>query len=446
MGYILVVDTPVFQRMSDRGRRSGVAEVAVFFPNQSDWGDFRRGIQVCLDRGLARRVDDTGDAMVVETPQQKRRVRFAFHDVRGVQRTKDAVGRLASRPSPPIALVGSNNTVLTVALAEALRDTAGDGAKTSPVLLVPWASTVLVDPPEPNDGPVSLLAIDPGRTFRFCPNNQIQADMVVRCLLDQTPPMAPARAYILEDRHDAYSADLSASFQRAINRMAPEAVVIQNPIALAFSGVSPLFAAPSTAELELAGKIWASAGNPLGDGTTWVVLPVQGGPARRMIAALRAKAPFSLGPGEAPLRVVVGDGLGLKSLSDMAGTLSFSVFCVSSASLPEPRGVAGGVPADDAQIPAEIVSALVHCLDSPSVLDATGLRAALATLHVPAGDRAAMGRPIDFGKSGEREGVGLGHVMSIRPGMAEVYATARVEAGGWSRPVHVRPGEDSPPP
>ncbi|MEJ7640053.1 MAG: hypothetical protein WKF75_19330 [Singulisphaera sp.] len=228
--------------------------------------------------------------------------------------------------------------------------------------------------------------------------------------------------------------------------MVPQAVVIQNPNALAFSGVSPPFVAPSPAELELAGKIWGHASAPPGDQTTWVVLPVQGDPARRMIAALRSRAPFNLGPGDGPLRVVVGDGIGLKSLSDMVGTLSFPVFCVSSASLPDPSGVAGGVPADGAQIPAEIVSALVHCLDASRVLDATALRVALAALRIPAGDRAAMGRPLDFGRSGEREGVGLGHVMFIRPGLAEVHAMARVESGGWSRPVPVRPGEDAPPP
>ena len=215
---------------------------------------------------------------------------------------------------------------------------------------------------------------------------------------------------------------------------------------LAFSGVSPPFVAPSPAELELAGKIWERANAPPGDQTTWVVLPVQGDPARRMIAALRARAPFNLGPGDGPLRVVVGDGIGLKSLSDMAGTLPFPVWCVSSASLPDPSGAAGGVPADDAQIPAEIVSALVRCLDSPRVLDATALRGALAALHIPAGDRAAMGRPLDFGRSGEREGVGLGHVMFIRPGLAEVYAMARVESGRWSPPVPVRPAEGSTPP
>ena len=221
--------TPASRPGRTWGRPSSVVEVAVFFPNQADWVDFRRGIQACLDRGLARRVEDTGDAMVVETPRQKRRIRFALHDVRGVQMTKEAVGRLVSRSPPPIALVGSSNTVLTVALAEALRDSAGDEAEKGPVLLVPWASSVLVDPPEPDDGPVPLLGIDPGRTFRFCPNNQGQADLVVRCLLDQDPPPTPARAFILEDRHDAYSADLAECFQRSINRMAPKAVVIQDP-------------------------------------------------------------------------------------------------------------------------------------------------------------------------------------------------------------------------
>jgi hypothetical protein len=161
-----------------------------------------------------------------------------------------------------------------------------------------------------------------------------------------------------------------------------------------------------------------------------------------MIAALRARAPFNLGRKDGPLRVVVGDGIGLKSLSVLAGTLPFPVWCVSSASLPD----AGGVPADDAQIPAEIVSALVHCLDLPDVSDGTALRGALASLHISAGDRAAMGRPIDFGRSGEREGAGLGHVMYIRPGEVEVQAMARVEPGRWSRPVPVRPVEGPTPP
>ena len=446
MAYILAFDNLVFPSWKDWGRRSGVYEVAVFFPSQTDWVGFRRGIQVCQDRGLARRIDDTGDSMVVETTRQKRRIRFAFHDVRGVQVTKKAVDRLVSNSPPPIALVGSNNTVLTVALAEALRDSAEDEAEDGPVLLVPWASSVLVDSPEPEGLPVPLLGIDPGRTFRFCPNNQVQADLVVRCLLEQDPPLTPARAFILVDRHDAYSADLAECFQRSIDRTDSKAEVIQDRKTLAFSGMSHPFVPPTTAELELARKIWGRATATPNDQTTWVVLPVQGDPARRMIAALHVKAPFNLGPGDGPLRVVVGDGIGLKSLSELAaGKLSFPIFCVSSASLPDPGGAAGGVPADGAQIPAEIVSALIHCLDSPRVLDATALRVALATLHIPAGDRAAMGRPIDFGRSGEREGMGLGHVMSIRPGSAEVHAMARVESGKWSQPVPVRPAEVSTP-
>ena len=63
MGYVLVFDNPVFPPWPIEGRSSSVVEVAVFFPNQSDWVDFRRGIRECLDRGLALRVEDTGDAM-----------------------------------------------------------------------------------------------------------------------------------------------------------------------------------------------------------------------------------------------------------------------------------------------------------------------------------------------------------------------------------------------
>ena len=44
MVYMLAMDTPGLPTWPAWGRPSGVAEVAVFFPNQADWGDFRRGI------------------------------------------------------------------------------------------------------------------------------------------------------------------------------------------------------------------------------------------------------------------------------------------------------------------------------------------------------------------------------------------------------------------
>ena len=183
--------------------------------------------------------------MVLETPRQKRRIRFALHDVRGVQMTKEAVRRLAAETPPPIALVGSSNTVLTVALAEALRDSAGDEAEKRPGPARPLGVVGPGRLPRARRrGRSPCSASTPAGPSASARTTRARPIWSSAACSTRTRQPTPARAFILEDRHDAYSADLAESFQRAINRMAPKAVVIQDRNALAFSGVSPPFVGP----------------------------------------------------------------------------------------------------------------------------------------------------------------------------------------------------------
>lgn len=450
VGGIVLAVLMVYTVALDRGRSShrpgagsalDAIDVAAVFPAREYWTEFRSGIDACAGRGLVRIAEDGDDSVVVETSTHRRRVRFAFHDVRGLRETREAVAMLTRRPAPPVALVGSSNTMLTAALADALRGAAGPDAKDGPVLLVPWASAVLVERVEPGAGPVALLDIEPGRTFRFCPNNQREADLVVRALAEHDAGTTLGRAYIIEDHHDPYSVDLADCFQRAIERVAPGAEVVDHADTLDFTGMSDGTDLPRPSEDALAETIWREAAQ-LPDGRAlWVVLPLQDQPANRMLLALRRQA---RGPGPGPLRVVCGDGLSLGTLVALAGKPPFPVWCASfDTPTTLKRGVVAAATAQ-LQIPAEIVSALVHCLDRPAGRGVTtaGLRQALRSLQIAAGDRAGLGRSIAFTPTGERRGDDLGHVLMIRPGATSIFAVPRQASGRLAAPVAVWPGPD----
>jgi hypothetical protein len=427
-----------------RGATSaGVAEVAVVFPERVYWVEFRQGVLACVRRKIARLVEEGDDALLVETPRYGRRLRFSFHEARGLRETRDEVGRLIASPAPPVAVVGSSNTVLTAALADALRATGGAEGNHGPVLLIPWATSDLVERAEPDAGPVALLDIDPGRTFRFCPNNQRQADLVARCLADHDAGATLERAYIIEDRHDPYSVDLSSCFHRVIERIAPRAELIDHADSLEYSGIAGLAGMPGPSEEALAEKIWHAAEKDPAGRTTWVVLPLQEAPAQRILLALgrhrRAEQPRD----RCPLRVLCGDAIGLKVLAPWAGKLPFPIWGVSFDALPGPDAgrLPGGTLATNVQLHAEIVSAVVRCLDLPPgrPIAADALRAALASLSIKADEPGALGRSIAFTKAGERGGDDLGHVLLVRPDRDEVDALTRGGSGRWNAAVPVRP-------
>ena len=416
-------------------RRPGAvaAEVAVFFPDRADWSDFRHAVAACVARGLAKGPEESEGSIVVGTPRLGRRVRFTWDGTRGVGEARAEVGRLARLAIPPVAVVGSSTTVLTAALADSLREAGPSG----PVLLLPWATASRAS----GDGP-RLLEIDRGRTFRFCPNNDRLADSVVDCLIARDAPKLPGRAFLVVDPRDPYSVDLAAGFRRSIRARAPSTEIVERSDALGEPTVNHAADSaptPSAEEATLADAIWTAAE---ADGrVAWVVLPLQGEPTRRVLAALQARSSWhgSSSHGGSPIRAVCGDAIRRDSLDGLAGRRAFPVWCASTSSArPTDQGVV-----DDTQTLAEIVSALLLAVersprDRPGADD---VRDALAKLDLPASDPSAFGRPLSFEPDGERRG-DIGQVLATRPGAAGVAEFARGPDGAWIDigPAKIREG------
>jgi hypothetical protein len=413
------------------GGSNGQVEVSVFLPDRADWLDFRKGVATCDRKGLIRRVHEADDEVIVETPRLRRPIRFVWRKARGIDETKTEVRRLAEQDVPPAAVVGSVNTFWTVALAEGLQEAASaDRGRPGPVLLVPWATSVMTGPIHGGDGRIPLLEVYPGRTFRFCPNNRREAELLIGCLAGQ-PGSKPGRVVMVVDRTDPYSVDMADSFRQAIGETFPKVEIAEQDDALGFPAPGD---EPDASEARWAEAVWRSARAEADRRPTWVVLPLQGEPARRLLAALRDHARRNGGGEESPLRVVCGDGIGLEILEEFAANRAFPIWGISSASNLGP-GVELG---PDVQVLAEIVAAVAVTLDGSSAT--TDLRAALAGLDVKVGEPAAVaGRSLAFDASGERRGRDLGHVLATRPGHAEVIPYEQGAGGGW------RPTEPIPP-
>lgn len=419
------------------------AEVVVFFPEHPLWHEFRQGVDACSRRQRARILGAGQEWVEIQTPRHGHRIRFVLNDVRGVRETKEAVERIAARPAPPIAVIGSSNTVLTAALAEALRRQERDG-RASPLLLVPWATAVLAERAEPGHAPVAFLDIDPDRTFRFCPNNQVQANLLTRSLLRDATER-PARVDAIVDRLDPYSVDLADSFHRVLERRLPETELVEHAETVHALGPWHVPELPSVAEDALAESIWRAAERARRGSTHWVILPLQAEPARRMLLALQRHARGHTSENKAvPLRVLCGDGIGTDTLGMLAGHLPFPVWCYSPGLAPcagEGENTPDPILSTDAAVLAEIVAAVVYGLDAagPGPPSAGALRDRLRGLDLPAGDPAGLGRSLTLAPSGERIGKDLGHVLLIRPGSDVIYATAEDPSGHWSAPRAVMP-------
>jgi hypothetical protein len=407
---------------------SGVRDVDVFFPDRIDWRDFRLGIAECADRGLVAVEFDGDDHLLIKTPRKGRLARFVWRGVRGRQETAQEVRRLSTSDAPPMAIVGSGNTALTLELAIALRDSVkgrGDD-EAAPVLLVPWATSVYADGPAGVSARTPLLDVYARRTFRFCPNNQQLADLVTGALAANEPGKLPDRVVMVVDSHDPYSVDLAAGFARSIRNLAPKAVIDTEADPEPYPGLTDV---PGIVERHWAEAVWQRAHQDAQGRLTWVVLPLQAEPAKRLLLALRGLARVSNDVNGGPIRVLCGDAISVEVLSSLLGPRGVPVWAASPASTPAP-----GIGIDhDVQVHAEIVSAVVRCLDGPE----DDLRKALVDLEIPAADRAAFGRSIAFAASGERRGSDLGLVLAARPGQSRVLAYTRGENGRWASPVAV---------
>lgn len=422
---ILMADSLVFEGTFSRRPAAdppGLLEVPVFFLERSEWRVFTEGVRACAlpGRGLARLLTETEDRLLVETTGRRRPVRFAWTAVRGEGQTRAEVGRALESPRPPVALVGSSNTVLTVAMAEALRTHAEGrpGGAGGPLLLVPWATSM------------ALLETYPGRTFRFCSNNRREAELVVDRLRARPGPRArgggPRRAVLVVDRLDPYSVDLAACFRRAIAATFPGTEVVEaNDTGASRSGPSETLA--GAAEQGWARAIWRDVIDGPG-GETWVVLPLQSGPARRMLLALNGAAPGRYDAQTRPLAVVCGDSIGRTTLAGFANQLVFPVWSASTVG-----GPAGPDSLDDEDVleQAEIVAAILLAVDaSPGPPTPDALRASLVRAG-PGEPPAPFGRPIAFGPDGERSGFDPGAVLSLGTDSPKVVVHP---AGGWAPP------------
>ena len=302
-------------------------------------------MSACVEggRGLGRIVAEEDDWLRVETARHGRPVRFAWHRLRGEGQAREEVRRLSRAAEPPVAVVGASNTLLTIALAAQLQEDSGANRHRGPLLLVPWATSV------------RLIDVYPGRTFRFCSNNRRVAGLLVGCLAGRPGLSGPSRAVLVVDPLDPYSTDLADCFRAELARAFPKAEVVE-PTDLSSAAIRPAFsgrnALPSPSEQRCARAIWRAASEGSG-GETWVVLPLQGVPARRMIAAINGAAPGRYDVGGRPLTVVCGDAVGQTTLASFANQLVFPVWSVATASThPDHGGLE-----EDVQQQAEIVAA-----------------------------------------------------------------------------------------
>ncbi|MFO0907699.1 MAG: hypothetical protein U0794_04950 [Isosphaeraceae bacterium] len=427
MAYTLLLDLGLGRPLTGNpAPTSHELTVGVFYPELVLWHELRQGIRLCSDKGLLTVVEEAERSITVRLTQTGRRLRFVLRDVRGVHEMTVELRQLVSSPAPPLAVIGSSNTVLTAALARALR---AQSTASGPLLLVPWASTVQMAPGAAGEGPVSLLEILPDRTFRFCLNNQYQADLVVDSLLREKKARPPRRVMVVKDRLDPYSVDLANCFHRAVERVVPSAEFIErsDPLVLPLPG--ELSTLPTAPEEAVADSIWRQVESlPEGE-STWLFLPLQEEPARRLLVALRGRSRVRPTGTDGPLQLICGDALSMPTLVQLAGRVPFRVSSVSSMTMQMPaRGVS-----PDALVPAEIVAALVAVLDREGAGTPTSesLREALAALRLGPASSGALGRSLAFSRAGERIGDDLGMVLSIRPDSHEVYWAVRNPAGTW---------------
>jgi hypothetical protein len=389
----------------------GQLDVAVFFLERDEWRIFARGVAACVDDkcGLGRLVSEEDDAIIVETPKQRRKVRFGRQAVRGEGQVRGELQRLAELPTPPIAVIGSSNTVLTAALARQLEEHRKKARPVGgcPILLVPWATSVF------------LMDLYPGRILRFCSNNRREAGLLVDALKSRPGRPGPRRVFLALEPLDPYSVELGEFFREEIGRAFPRAEFLGlqdgTPSAARprLAGISTI---PSAIEQRRAKAIWRAVTEGPGD-ETWVVLPMQLEPALRMLAVLNGASPGRHDADLRPLIVICGDAVGQTTLAALANQLVFPVWSVSTASDHSATQRLEG----DIREQAEIIASLLIALDRPG--DAPTPDALLSVLKAPGGDGppAPFGRPLAFTQSGEREGYEPGEVLTLRPDSPTVF-------------------------
>jgi hypothetical protein len=424
---VVILSTFFFEGQGSSSRKRDPAEVidvAVLYLHRSEWRIFAHGLKLCIQTQpqLGRLIEENDESLLIETAKSQRPVRFTYHVVRGQSQTRDVVKQLLQLPHVPVAVVGSSNTGLTEALADELKASEKPD-KSGPLLLVPWATSV------------ALLDRYPGRTFRFCANNRRVAEMLVACLKSQfgSGKQGPDRVVMMIDPIDPYSVDLASCFHKVMEDAFPKTTIVDwdessKQAPRLTGGVSE----PTLDEQARARSLWAKY--LIGSTSeTWVFLPLQNGPARRMIAAINGASPGSRGESGKNLKVICGDAIGESTLRAFSGQLSFPVWSVTTNT--DPFGSQGLE--EDVQEQAEIVAAVLLGLDekTPATTHVNQLRHYLVK-----GEKQVrpFGRSLDFSETGEPQEFDPGGILQL---VSETGKLLFYRSGQWNNPQTVEPKE-----
>jgi hypothetical protein len=191
-------------------------EVGVLFPgtDEGNWLDFVEGVRLAArEAGLSVSVaTDRFECMVATKPTP---VRFRWYPAAGGRGIQRRVRELCDRPTPPLAVVGANNSALTRALAEELA--ARRDRPDTPVLLMTSATAD------------NLIQVHAGRSFRFGFNNSFQARTVVRRYREYVEGRGgmpqKARVLLIQIKDDPFSVDLARRFYAEVKSQLDAIVV-----------------------------------------------------------------------------------------------------------------------------------------------------------------------------------------------------------------------------
>lgn len=182
-------------------------EIGVFFPGTSEdnWTNFVCGVRAAA-KEIGLEIEERPNPYECVVPLQPAPVRFQWYPEVGSRGIQRRISELCRRPTPPLAIVGANNSYLTQAIAGEL-SRHSDSEKV-PVLLM---TTATAD---------ALINILPDRSFRFGFNNTHQAKVVTerlkQHLTEQKRTDRKLEAVIVQVLDNPFSMDLARHFSRAL--------------------------------------------------------------------------------------------------------------------------------------------------------------------------------------------------------------------------------------
>jgi hypothetical protein len=288
---------------------AGDHEIAWFHTaaNFSTWERFVAGAKRAARQDARLTVDDTNafldqttavPELVIGAAGHSSKLRIRWYKQSSQATVADWVGALTRRDPPPLAILGGGSSDRAQQLATVLQErTQWRGAR--PLLLITTATAVLIED-EPTASFLNLMEVYPGRSFRFCFNNE----QIAKATLDfvsRDPELRPQRAggppavFALEWRDDPYSIDLAGQFRLALVGREPRVDFHHWSIRHSIGGAIR----PNRHEAEAIEQLLSPTPRlplryplPRGAGDrSLLVLPAVTGPARRVLGALTAEVP-----------------------------------------------------------------------------------------------------------------------------------------------------------